>query len=236
MSAWPADLPGRVLYEDNHLLAVNKRCGEMAQGDRTGDQPLPEALKAWIKERDAKPGNVFLGVAHRLDRPTSGVLLFAKTSKALARLNRTFRERSVQKTYWAVVARLPEVPEGRLVHHLRKDPVRNKSFVVAPGTEGSREARLTWRALARIDRYALLAVTLETGRHHQIRAQLAAVGAPIRGDLKYGAPRSNPDGGISLHARELVLDHPVQKVPLRLVADPPDGDPVWGPLQDALGA
>jgi 23S rRNA pseudouridine1911/1915/1917 synthase len=222
-----ASLPERVLYEDNHLLVINKLPGEICQGDKTGDEPLPETIKAWIKIRDRKPGQVFLGVVHRLDRPASGLVLFAKTSKALERLNASLKERNWTKTYLAITARAPTPPSGALQHHLLKDERRNQSRIVQPGTPGSREARLSYRTLASLERYHLLEVELETGRHHQIRVQLAALDCPLRGDLKYGAPRSNPDGSVSLHAWRLTVQHPVRKEPLMLQAPPLSTDAVW---------
>lgn len=231
----PEEFPA-VLYEDNHLLAVAKRAGDIAQGDRTGDEPLGERMKRFIKRRDDKPGRVFLGVVHRLDRPVSGVLLFAKTSKALERLNRTFRERRADKRYWAIVARRPDPPEGRLEDDLLKDGRRNKSRVVRKPGQDSRRAVTDYRLLASGERYHLLEVRPRTGRHHQIRVQLARIGCPIRGDLKYGAPRSNPDGSISLHARRLELEHPVRHEPLVLVAPFPGSDPLWAALAGSVAA
>ena len=183
----------QILYEDNHLLAVCKRPSQIVQGDKTGDEPLSENVKAYIARRDGKAGNVFLGVVHRLDRPVSGVLLFAKTSKALSRLNRLVQERAFHKTYWAIVGQRPPKPEDRLVHYLCRDEARNKSFVCAPTRKDAKEAILDYRLVAASDRYYLLEVALHTGRHHQIRTQLSAIGCPIKGDLKYGFPRSNPD-------------------------------------------
>lgn len=222
------DFSARILYEDNHLLAVYKCCGDIAQGDATGDPPITALLKDYIKARDNKPGNVFLGLPHRLDRPVSGVLLLAKTSKALERLNRQFRERSVQKTYWAVVERKPNPPSGERTEFLVKDRSRNKSRVVPQKTPGAKNAHLAYALLAGDGKGPFcLEVRPHTGRPHQIRVQLAALGCPIIGDLKYGATRPNADAGISLHARCLELEHPVQKVPLQLFADPPAADPAF---------
>ncbi len=219
--------PKNVLYEDNHLLAVVKMPGQICQGDKTGDEPLPELIKNWIKVRDNKPGAVFLGVVHRLDRPVSGVILFAKTSKALARLNSSLSNREMAKTYLALVPNLPEPTQGVLEHHLLKDQQRNKSYVVAAGTKESKRAVLHYQTLASFDRYHLLEIILETGRHHQIRAQLSAIGCPIKGDLKYGSKRSNPDASISLHAYRLSFSHPVKDESVQLIAPPPPGDPLW---------
>lgn len=219
-----------VLYEDNHIIAVNKTCNEIVQGDRTGDMPLSDMLKAYLKEKYQKPGEVFLGVPHRLDRPTSGVVLFARTSKALTRLNEMFRSHErIQKTYWAITEHAPVPPEGRLEHYLLRKEQQNKSYVVQEGTQNAKLAKLTYRTLGHSDRYYLVEVHLETGRHHQIRCQLSAVGCPIKGDLKYGAKRSNPDGGISLHARSIAFQHPVSKEFIRIVAPVPN-DRLWQAL------
>ena len=198
-----------VLYEDNHIIAVSKTCHEIVQGDKTGDIPLSDLVKAYIKDKYNKPGEVFLGVTHRLDRPTTGVVLFARTSKALTRLNQMFQSHEkIQKTYWAIVEtasvnKLANMTDHvRLENYLWRNEKQNKSFVVKPGTKDAKRAVLTYRILTHSDRYTLLEINLETGRHHQIRCQLAAIGCPIKGDLKYGAKRSNPDGGISLHARK----------------------------------
>ena len=226
-----------VLYEDNHIIAVNKTCSEIVQGDKTGDTPLSETVKAYIKEKYHKPGEVFLGVTHRLDRPTSGVVLFARTSKALARLNDMFKSHNeIKKTYWAIVANAPAEPEGRLEHFLTRNEKQNKSYIARVDKDGnplSKEAKravLTYKTIAQGDRYALLEINLETGRHHQIRCQLAAIGCPIKGDLKYGAKRSNPDGGISLHARRIEFIHPVSHEPISITAPVPD-DNLWHALE-----
>ncbi len=226
----PSDL--RVLYEDNHLIAVTKRTSDIVQGDRTGDPTLADKVRDYIREKYHRQGNVFIGIPHRLDRPTSGVVLFARTDKALERLSALFREGGVRKVYWALVAERPPRDSDTLVHWLRRDPALNKSFVVPGPGRGAREARLTYTLLASLERYHLLAIELHTGRHHQIRAQLAAVGCHIKGDLKYGAPRSNPGGGIHLHAREVSLVHPVKKTPVTIVADPPD-DALWAAAREA---
>ena len=218
-----------VIYEDNHLIAVNKTCREIVQGDKTGDQPLSEMLKAWLKKKYAKPGNVFIGVAHRLDRPVSGVVLFAKTSKALARLNTMFRDGKVKKTYWAIVKNRPPKDEDEVVNWLVRNENQNKSFAFDNERPGAKKAILHYRLVAASDRYFLLEIDLKTGRHHQIRCQLAHLGCPIRGDLKYGYPRSNRDGGIILHARSASFVHPVSQLPVQIVAPVPD-DPLWRAL------
>lgn len=222
------DLAGRILYEDNHLLVVNKRAGEITQGDKTGDECLTDAYKAFIARRDEKPGKVFLGLPHRLDRPVSGLCVLAKTSKALERLNKMLREGEVHKTYWALCCAKPEPPEGRLEGWLNRNEQQNKSYIVAPGTAPrparfpeAKLARLNYRYLQSTDRYHLVEVDLLTGRHHQIRCQLSHLGCPIKGDLKYGAPRSNPDGGISLHARRIRFIHPVRKEEMDICAPLP---------------
>jgi 23S rRNA pseudouridine1911/1915/1917 synthase len=221
----------RILYEDNHLIVVNKLPGELIQGDRSGDSTLGEVLTEYIRDRDAKPGNVFLGVTHRLDRPTSGVVVFAKTSKALSRLNALFREGKVEKRYWALVDNPPPAEEGSFEDLLWKDSKKNKSFIVAPGkgaVKNAKRALLTYRFLAKGDRYYLLELDIATGRHHQIRCQLAARGMHVRGDLKYGARRSNPDGGISLHARSLAFEHPVGEKGRHVnCVAPPPSEPLW---------
>ena len=218
-----------VLYEDNHIIAVNKTCREIVQGDKTGDTPLSEQLKVWLKEKYAKPGQVFLGVTHRLDRPVSGVVLFAKTSKALSRLNEMFRVGEVKKTYWAIVKQCPPAEEGELVHWLVRNEKQNKSYAYDTERPNAKKAILHYRVIGRSDRYYLLEIDLKTGRHHQIRCQLAKMGCPIKGDLKYGFARSNPDGGISLHARSAALIHPVSKIPLKSVAPVPQ-DNLWKTL------
>ncbi|MDF4202824.1 RNA pseudouridine synthase [Maribacter sp. SA7] len=216
----------QVLLEDNHLIVINKRPGDIVQGDKTGDIPLSDTVKAYLKKKHNKPGNVYLGVVHRLDRPTSGVVVFAKTSKALPRLNKMFAEKDAKKTYWAIVKNSPNVPEKRLVHYMKRNTKQNKSYANIKEVPDSKKAILTYRILKKLDRYFLLEVDLETGRHHQIRSQLTAIGSPIKGDLKYGFNRSNADGSIHLHARKLRLMHPVKKVPLEIIAPPPN-DPIW---------
>ena len=229
----------QVLYEDNHIIAVSKTCHEIVQGDKTGDTPLSDIVKAYIKEKYQKPGEVFLGVTHRLDRPTTGVVLFARTSKALTRLNKMFQSHEqIRKTYWAIVEKNDKLLSDeaiRLEHYLWRNEKQNKSFVVKSGTKDAKRAMLSYKAIARGDRYTLLEINLETGRHHQIRCQLAAIGCPIKGDLKYGAKRSNPDGGISLHARKIEFVHPVSKQQLSIIAPVPD-DALWHDLeQQSMG-
>ncbi|MBR1878097.1 MAG: RNA pseudouridine synthase [Paludibacteraceae bacterium] len=216
-----------ILYEDNHIIAVNKTCNEIVQGDKTGDTPLSETVKAYIKAKYNKPGEVFLGVTHRLDRPTSGVVLFARTSKALARLNAMFQSHEqIKKTYWAIVQGEPKIPEARLENWLVRNEAQNKSYIAKPGAKDAKQAILTYKTLAKGEHYTLLEVNLETGRHHQIRCQLAAIGCPIKGDLKYGAKRSNPDGGICLHARQIEFIHPVSKQEICITAPVPE-DSLW---------
>lgn len=216
-----------ILYEDNHLVIVNKKAGEIVQGDKTGDTPLSDIVKDWLKEKHNKPGNVYLGVVHRLDRPVSGVVLFAKTSKALPRLNKMFAEHNkVNKTYWAIVQNRPQEPQGTLTHWLTRQEKNNTARAYDREVPGSKKAVLDYELIASGDRYHLLEIHLHTGRHHQIRCQLAKIGCPIKGDLKYGAPRSNPDGSISLHARTLTLEHPVNHEIISVTAPVPD-DKLW---------
>jgi 23S rRNA pseudouridine1911/1915/1917 synthase len=217
----------KVVYEDNHIIAINKACGEMVQGDKTGDETLLDIVKLYLKKKYNKPGNVFLGLPHRLDRPTSGLVILAKTGKVLPRLNKLFQTRGeVKKTYWAVVDKRPPKFQDTLEHYLIKNEAQNRSYAYTEKRRGTRFASLTYRHVASIDRYHLLEVELLTGRHHQIRVQLREIGLHIKGDLKYGFPRSNRDKGIHLHARKIELIHPVRKTPLTVVADPPD-DVVW---------
>ena len=215
-----------VLYEDNHIIIVNKDAGEIVQGDKTGDRPLSDQVKAYIKEKYAKPGEVFLGVVHRLDRPVSGVVVFARTSKALTRLNEMFRTGKVQKTYHAIVGNCPAEPQATLSHWLTRNEKQNKAYAHPKEVKGSKQAVLDYQLLASSERYHLVEVHLHTGRHHQIRCQLAAIGCPIKGDLKYGAPRSNPDGSICLHARKVRFIHPVSKELIELEAPLPEGN-LW---------
>jgi 23S rRNA pseudouridine1911/1915/1917 synthase len=225
----------KVLYEDNHVIAVSKTCHEIVQGDKTGDIPLSEMVKAYIKDKYNKPGEVFLGVTHRLDRPTTGIVLFARTSKALSRLNEMFKSHEqIKKTYWAIVPTNNQLPSAnRLENYLWRNEKQNKSFVVKPGTKDAKRAVLSYQIIAKGDRYTLLEINLETGRHHQIRCQLAAIGWPIKGDLKYGSKRSNPDGGISLHARKIEFVHPVSKDAICITAPVPD-DALWQILESQI--
>ena len=216
-----------VLYQDNHIIIVNKAPGEITQGDRTGDVTLVQQVKDYIKETFHKPGNVFLGVVHRLDRPTSGVVVYAKTSKALSRMNELFRSDKVHKTYHAIVEKTPVPDHGKLLHYLKKNEQQNKSYVVTSSATGAKKALLTYETLAHSERYTLLSVNLQTGRHHQIRCQLSAIGSPIRGDLKYGARRSNPNGSISLHAYRIQFTHPVSQQPIDVTAPYPESDSLW---------
>ncbi|TMM56960.1 RluA family pseudouridine synthase [Maribacter algarum] len=216
----------QVIYEDNHLIVINKRPGDIVQGDKTGDLPLSEVVKQYIKEKYNKPRNVYLGVAHRLDRPTSGIVVFAKTSKALPRLNKLFAEKAAKKTYWAVVKNMPEKQEDTLTHWMKRNPKQNKSYAHRKEVPDSKKAILEYKVIKKLDNFYLLEVDLKTGRHHQIRSQLSAIESPIKGDLKYGFDRSNKDGSIHLHARKLSFIHPVKKEMLEFVAPPPH-DSVW---------
>ncbi len=218
-----------VLYEDNHIIIVNKAPGEIVQGDKTGDKPLSERVKEYLKVKYNKPGNVFCGVTHRLDRPTSGVVVFAKTSKALSRLNAMFKNNEVDKTYWAIVKKLPEKTEATLTHYLIKNERTNKSTAHDVEKPNTKKSVLHYKVIAQSQNYNLLEVELETGRHHQIRCQLSKIGSPIKGDLKYGAERSNPGGSISLHARKIAFVHPVSKEKIEVAAAPPD-DVLWNAL------
>ncbi len=223
----PEGLEDRILYEDNHLIIINKRSSEIVQGDKTGDTPLSDIVKNYIKIRYSKPGNVFLGVVHRIDRPVSGAVIFARTSKALTRLNNMLREGTIKKKYLAVVQNPPPSNEGKLIHHLKKNEKQNKSYLCLEDTEGAKQAALNYKLLAESKNYYLLEVELLTGRHHQIRAQLSAIGCPIRGDLKYGFSRSNKDGSIHLHAWLLDFIHPVSGKQVIVKAPAPNHDPVW---------
>lgn len=216
-----------VLYEDNHLIAINKKSGDIVQGDKTGDQPLNEIVKAYIKIKYNKPGEVYLGTPHRIDRPTSGIILFAKTSKALVRLNKMFHDKTIQKTYWAIVKNKPLKQNDTLVHYLKKNQQKNKSIAYSHEFKDAKRAELTYQIKHQFNNYYLLEIKPITGRHHQIRVQLATINCPIKGDLKYGSPRSNPDASISLHARKIELVHPVKNEPLTIIAKPISSDPLW---------
>ena len=215
-----------VIYEDNHIIVVNKTSSEIVQGDKTGDTPLSEMVKQYLKEKYNKPGNVFIGVTHRLDRPVSGLVVFAKTSKALPRLNEMFRNGEVKKTYWAIVKECPKETEGELVHYLVRNEKQNKSYAYDKEVKNSKKAVLHYKLIGHSQNYYLLEVDLKTGRHHQIRCQLAKMGCPIKADLKYGFPRSNPDGSICLHARTVQFVHPVSKEMIQLTAPVPEGN-LW---------
>lgn len=216
----------KVLYEDNHLIIVNKAPSEIVQGDKTGDKPLSETVKEYLKEKYNKPGNVFCGVTHRLDRPTSGIVVFTKTSKALSRMNEMFKNGEVDKTYWAIVKKMPPKDEATLIHYLIKNEKTNKSMAYDTEKPHTKKAVLHYKLIARSDNYFLLEVKIDTGRHHQIRCQLSKIGCPIKGDLKYGADRSNPDGSISLHARNISFIHPVSKEQINVSAPVPENN-LW---------
>ncbi|WP_225037145.1 RluA family pseudouridine synthase [Winogradskyella sp. SM1960] len=216
----------QVIHEDNHIIVVNKRAGDIVQGDKTGDKPLSEVVKSYLKVKYNKEGNVYLGVVHRLDRPTTGIVMFSKTSKALPRLNKLFAEKSAKKTYWALVKKQPPKTEDTLIHWLKKNPKNNKSTAFRKEVGGSKKAILHYKIIQKLDNFYLLEVDLETGRHHQIRVQLASIGCPIKGDLKYGFDRSNKDASISLHARTLRFIHPVKKEDVFITAPLPE-DPLW---------
>ena len=221
----------QILYEDNHIIVVSKTSGEIVQGDKTGDKTLCDSVKEYIKEKYAKPGNVFLGIAHRLDRPVSGIVIFAKTSKALSRLNNMFRDAEVHKLYWAITQNMPQKEEDMLTHWIVRNEKQNKSYAYDREKPGSKKAMLHYKVISSTDNYTLLAVNLMTGRHHQIRCQLSAIGCPIKGDLKYGSRRSNNDGSISLHARKVEFVHPVSKQPMCIEAPVPD-DRLWREISD----
>ena len=215
-----------VLFEDNHIIIVNKKAGDITQGDKTGDKPLSDVVKEYVKEKYNKPGNVFIGTVHRLDRPTSGIVIFARTSKALERLNKMLRDKTINKTYWAIVKNAPKKDNDTLINFLKKDTKKNKSFVFKKEISGSKEATLHYKTIKKLDNYFLLEINLETGRHHQIRTQLSFIGSPIKGDLKYGFNRSNKDGSISLHARKIEFIHPVSKENISILAPTPT-DLIW---------
>jgi 23S rRNA pseudouridine1911/1915/1917 synthase len=216
----------QVLFEDNHIVIINKRAGDITQGDKTGDKPLSDVVKEYIKDKYNKPGKVFIGTVHRLDRPTSGIVIFARTSKALERLNKMLRDKRIKKTYWALVKNTPKKETDTLINILKKDTKKNKSFVYKKEVEGSKNAILHYKVVQKLDNYSLLEIDLETGRHHQIRTQLSYIGSPIKGDLKYGFDRSNKDGSISLHARKIEFTHPVSQENI-LITSPTPNDAVW---------
>jgi len=222
-----------ILYEDNHLIAVNKKAGDIVQGDKTGDRPLGEFIKDYIKSKYQKPGSAFLGVVHRIDRPVTGVVLFARTSKALERMNEMFREKKIQKTYWAVVKNPPPDESGTLIHYLKKDEAKNKSRAYESETAGSLRSWLDYKVIGKSDRYFLLEISPQTGRHHQIRVQLAFIGCPIKGDLKYGFDRNNEDGSIHLHARKISFMHPVKKEEISITAPVPE-EKLWKYFESQL--
>lgn len=224
-----------ILFEDNHLIIVNKRSGEIVQGDKTGDEPMSEKVKRYIKQKYNKPGDVFIGTPHRIDRPTSGIVIFAKTSKALMRLNKMFQDKEIQKTYWAIVKNSPKNKEGKLVHYLKKNEAKNKSFAQETMFQGAKVAELTYKVIFDFDNYFLLEILPKTGRHHQIRVQLSEMGCPIKGDLKYGFNRSNKDASISLHARKISFLHPVRKEQMEVVAPVPSDDPLWVKANEIFG-
>jgi 23S rRNA pseudouridine1911/1915/1917 synthase len=216
-----------ILYEDNHVIVINKKPSQIVQGDKTGDVTLPDLIKTYLKEKYQKPGNVFCGVVHRLDRPTSGVVVFARTSKALERLNKQFQEKQTEKNYWAIVENKPNKPSGKLENYLKKNEKHNKSYVCNASDSGAKKAMLSYKHISDSDTYALLEIQLETGRHHQIRCQLANIGLFIKGDVKYGAKRPNADGSIALHARTLEFIHPTLKEKMRFTAPVPEKDSLW---------
>ncbi|WP_075590883.1 RluA family pseudouridine synthase [Labilibacter marinus] len=223
-----------ILFEDNHIIAVNKSNSEIVQGDKTGDEALSDTVKAYIKKKYKKPGDVYLGVVHRIDRPVSGVVIFARTSKAATRLSKMFLEKEIKKTYWAIVKQLPESDSGRLVHHMIKNQEKNRSSAYDTPRKKSKEAVLTYKLVSSSANYHLLEIELETGRHHQIRCQLAKIGCPIRGDLKYGAARSNKGGGVNLHARKIEFTHPVTKEFISILAPVPKEDNLWNEFQNVM--
>ncbi|MCL7765284.1 RluA family pseudouridine synthase [Polaribacter sp. Z014] len=216
----------QILFEDNHIIIVNKRAGDITQGDKTGDKPLSDVVKEYIKDKYNKPGNVYLGVVHRLDRPTSGIIIFAKTSKSLERLNKMLRDKTIHKTYWAVVKNHPKKEKDTLINYLRKNPKNNKSTAYPKEIDGSKKAILHYAVIKKLDNYSLIEIDLETGRHHQIRSQLSNIGSPIKGDLKYGFDRSNKDGSIHLHARRIQFIHPVTKDEINITAPTPK-EVIW---------
>jgi len=229
----PQSMKDQIIFEDNHLIAINKHPSQIVQGDKTGDVSLDQEIKDYLKQAYNKPGNVFIGVIHRLDRPVSGAIVYARTSKALSRMNEMFREGRVEKVYWAIVKNSTGLTDGELSHYLKKNEKQNKSYASDKPVPGAKLARLTYRMISRSDNYTLLEVILETGRHHQIRCQLSKMGWPVKGDLKYGFPRSNHDASISLHARKLVFTHPVKNEKVEIKAEPPR-DNLWAALTEGI--
>lgn len=229
-------IENNILFEDNHLIVINKQSGEIVQGDKTGDEPLSETIKKYIKTKYNKPGDVFLGTPHRIDRPTSGIVIFAKTSKSLARLNKMFQQKEIQKTYWAIVKNEPPQKEATLIHFLKKNEAKNKSVAKLQDFDGAKRAELTYKVIHQFQQYYLLEILPKTGRHHQIRVQLASIGCPIKGDLKYGFSRSNKDASISLHARKIAFIHPVQKELLEITAPAPTNDVMWNEANELFGS
>ncbi len=236
MRSFIENIEQRILFEDNHLLIFNKAASEIVQGDKTGDEPLSDMLKRFLKQKYNKPGNVFLGVVHRLDRPTSGIVIFAKTSKALSRLNQMLQKHEIHKTYWAVTAKKPKNTEGHLTHYLTRDTRKNKSFANNKSTPNSKKAELIYTQLATSERYCLLEIKLLTGRHHQIRCQLSHIGCPIKGDLKYGFKTSNKDASIHLHARSIEFIHPVKKEKIKIEAPVSQNDKLWEFFETTLSS
>ncbi len=229
-----SNIANRVLYEDNHLVIINKKPSEIVQGDKTGDVPLSETVKEYLRVKYNKPGNVYIGVVHRVDRPVSGCVIFAKTDKALSRMNKLIHDRQIRKSYWAVVKNKPPKDTDRIIHYLLKNEKQNKSYSVKPDAKGALKAELEYNVIGKSDNYFLLEVELFTGRHHQIRAQLAEIGCAIKGDLKYGFPRSNPDASIHLHARKVEFIHPVKNEKVSVIAPPPD-ESVWNYFVSVTG-
>ncbi len=223
----------QILFEDNHLIVVNKRAGDLVQGDKTGDKPISDSIKAYIKKKYNKPGEVFLGTVHRLDRPTSGIVLFARTSKALSRMNKLFKEKTIQKTYWAVTEKMPLKNKETLIDYLQKNEKQNKSYVKPASIDGAKKAELSYTLKGKGDNYSYIEILPLTGRHHQIRVQLSNIGCIIKGDLKYGAKRSNKNGSIHLHARKLQFIHPVKKESITIIAPPPN-DPLWNDFLNSI--
>ena len=228
-----APKPLNILFEDNHLIIVNKHSGDIVQADKTGDKPLVDKVKEYVKEKYQKPGDVFLGIPHRIDRPTTGIVIFCRNSRSLERMNQMFKDKIIKKTYWAIVKTRPPADEGKLIHFMKRNEQQNKSYAADRESPGAQRAELDYRLISKSDRYFLLEIDLQTGRHHQIRAQLAKIGSPIKGDLKYGFDRSNEDASISLHARQVEFIHPSKKIPVTVTAPVPD-DQLWKFFEEKL--